>query len=179
MRQVLDCGGRLRVTSEQRLLKDYATVFLFIKSQEERHSQLQNLLPTGKERPQARPTAGFLQAFLYFLMVGKGGRAWKEKRKGGREARGPKRPVLLTRPLGMSAPTQPPAKAQLLPIARRPVAPGRRPGQQVLEPGPQDPVRVPGAGGVCGAAGPRGLRAVAFADLEGKALGAASVVPTD
>lgn len=118
------------------------TLFLFIKSQEAWAFTCRACSPPFRRRSQAPPTVGFLQGLSGFSDGGKGSRDWKEKRNGGCEASDPKRPALQW--LRESRPTQPPAKARLLPISKRGVAPHPLPvHHRVLDPGPPGPPGPP------------------------------------
>lgn len=103
----------------------------------------------------------------------KGGKDWKEKRKGGWEASDPKGPTLWWR---QSRPTQPPRKSatptnfeaqrRAPPAACAPQGAGP---PDPRTPGPQAPVSVPPVGRACGRPG--------YVDPEGRAPGAAGAVP--
>lgn len=100
-----------------------------------------------RRRSQAPPTVGFLPGPSTFSDGGrKGGRDWKEKRKGGCEASDPKVPTLWWRPpLGQSRPTQPPRKSATPTNFEAP----RRTRPAACAPqgdGPPDP-RTPGTSG--------------------------------
>lgn len=98
---------------------------------------------------QEKATGGTRGAFSTSLLV----LWWWEKAVEIRRKRGKggDRRATLWRPLGQSPPTQPPAKARLVPILKRGVAPSRLPAHRTRAPRPQDPratrPRTPGGTG--------------------------------